>query len=114
MQEIEVHGFILYINGCNMLQLVLVPRTQCTYIAFIYGRTAYAQRPGNNVRWGCDLFNSSLGPIADISVMRLSASDVTSGNVLVTWGLREQKGPDRGRWVGAPDGCKQYGHIWAT
>jgi len=33
-------------------------------------------------------------PIADISVMRPSASDVTSGNVLV---LHEQKGRDRGR-----------------
>jgi len=27
--------------------------------------------------------------------------------------LCEQKGQDRGRWVDAPKGCKQYGHVWA-
>ena len=27
--------------------------------------------------------------------------------------LREQKGWDRGRWVGAPEGCKQHGRVWA-
>ena len=25
----------------------------------------------------------------------------------------KKKGRDRGRWVGAPEGCKQHGHVWA-
>ena len=31
-------------------------------------------------------------------------------------GLRfcmSRKGWDRGRWVGAPEGCKQHGRVWA-
>ena len=28
-------------------------------------------------------------------------------------GSAEQKGRDMGRWVGAPEGCKQHGRLWA-
>ena len=33
--------------------------------------------------------------------------------VLPPWVLQQQKGWDRGRWVGAPGGCKQHGRVWA-
>jgi len=39
--------------------------------------------------------------------MRLSACDFISSNVL---GFGER---DRERWVGAPEGYKQHGRIWA-
>ena len=28
--------------------------------------------------------------------------------------LLQQKGQDRGRWGGAPEGCRQYGHLWGS
>jgi len=34
-------------------------------------------------------------------------------NVLGKLILHEQKGWDRGRWVGTPREWKQHGHVWA-
>jgi len=56
---------------------------------------------------------NSLGPIADISVMRLLASwchfRQCPWDLVSAWAERA----GQGRWVGAPEGCKQHGCIWA-
>ena len=57
---------------------------------------------------------SRLGPIAPNVVIILSASSCDFrqcpweiGSVIA------ERARDKGRWVGAPGGCKQHGRVWA-
>ena len=45
--------------------------------------------------------------------MKVSSGDVMSCNVLRRWVLRQQKGWDKGKWVGVVEGCRQHGYLWA-
>jgi len=42
--------------------------------------------------------------------MKISSCDITSCNDLV---VLQQKGWDREKSVGAPEGCRQHGRLWA-
>ena len=45
--------------------------------------------------------------------MKLSSRDIISCNALWRQVLLQHKGWDRGRWVSAPKGCRQHGHLLA-
>ena len=69
------------------------------------------------VQWQTDCGELALShPMTSYGVMRSTFSFMMShpamslGNRLL---LRPQKGRGKGRWVGAPKGCKQHGRVWA-
>jgi len=50
------------------------------------------------------------------SAYSLTCKSQQESYAAMSLGLRfcvSRKGWDRERWVGAPEGCKQHGHVWA-
>ena len=56
----------------------------------------------------------SLNTLTDEAVYRRhEISSVMSDFRQCPWEIGQQRGRGRGRWVGAPEGCRQHGGVWA-